>query len=303
MDFGKLQDISGVDFSLAEDADRNKQVLQSGTSSEKPKIYIGSARWGERNLLDKLYPAATPSRDFLYHYSRQFNTVELNTTHYRIPSTDMVEQWREKASPDFRFCPKIPQVISHRKDFGRSINATPDFLEALYAFGDQLGMPFMQLPPTFSPHRDGKALFSYLQEWPQDLPLAVEFRHPDWFSDPRISRRAFDLLQEYGLSTVITDTAGRRDVVHMQVTSPRQAVRFVGNSLHPTDYSRLDSWVERIGRWLDYGLEELYFFVHQPEEYLCVDLAVYLIHQMNQRLELNLQPPKPVSKGIQKSLF
>jgi len=303
MDFGKLQDISGVNFSLAEDTDRNKQILQYGASPEKLKVYIGSARWGERNLLGKLYPAATPSSDFLYYYSRQFNTVELNTTHYRIPTTDMVEQWREKASPDFRFCPKIPQVISHRKDFGRSINATPDFLEALYAFGEQLGISFMQLPPTFSPHREGKALFSYLQDWPQDLPLAIEFRHPDWFSDPRISRRAFDLLQEYGLSTVITDTAGRRDAVHMQVTNPRQAVRFVGNSLHPTDFSRLDRWVERIGRWLDYGLKELYFFVHQPEEYLCVELAVYLIHQMNQRLDLNLQPPKPVNKGIQKSLF
>ena len=303
MDFGKLPDISQVDFALPRDSVRNKSVLQSAGGATSPKIYIGSARWAERSLLGKIYPPGTPQKDYLDHYARQFNTVEMNTTHYRIPTEEMVTQWKEKVPKHFRFCPKIPQSISHSRDFGEGMNATELFQAALYSFGEHLGMPFMQLPPTFTPHRDGKRLFNYLKNWPSNLPLAIEFRHPDWFSDARISSRAFDLLLEYGLSTVITDTAGRRDVVHMQVTSPRQAVRFVGNSLHPTDYSRLDDWIERIGRWLKYGLEELYFFVHQPEEHLCVDLSIYLIKQMNERLGLHLQHPEPIQKAVQKSLF
>lgn len=303
MDFGKLQDISDVNFELPADAPRNAAILRSASSSASPSILVGSARWAEKNLLGKIYPPATPPKDYLYHYARQFNTVEMNTTHYRIPAREMVEQWKEKVPDHFKFCPKLPQSISHSPDFGESIQATRLFQDALYAFGRYLGIPFMQLPPTFSPHRDGKKLFNYLENWPQHLPLAIELRHPGWFSDNRITKRAFDLLQEYGLSTVITDTAGRRDVVHMQVTSPRQVVRFVGNALHPTDYSRLDAWIERIGRWLDDGLQELYFFVHQPEEHWCVDLSIYLICQLNERLNLQLQPPQMVQQAFQKRLF
>lgn len=303
MDFGKLQDISEVDFTLPPDVVRNVSVLKAGVKQEKTRIFVGSARWAEKSLTGKIYPPGTPQKDYLYYYARQFNTVEMNTTHYRIPTREMVVQWKEKVPDSFRFCPKLPQSISHSPDFGENIQATSLFLESLYAFGEHLGIPFMQLPPTFQPHRDGRRLFRYLENWPKDLPLALEFRHPEWFSDEKITNRAFDLLQKFGLSTVITDTAGRRDVVHMQITSPKQAVRFVGNSLHPTDYQRLDVWIERIGQWLDAGLQELYFFVHQPEEHLCVDLAIYLIRQMNNRLGLDLQPPRPVRQAIQKSLF
>ncbi len=303
MDFGKLQDISNVNFELPADAPRNPSVLRAASSSGQPSILVGSARWAEKSLPGKIYPPGTPQKDYLHHYARQFNTVEMNTTHYRIPTREMVEQWKEKVPEHFRFCPKLPQSISHSPDFGESIGATQLFQDALYTFGKHLGTPFMQLPPTFAPHQNGKKLFAYLKNWPQDLPLAVELRHPGWFSDVRITRRAFDLLQEYGLSTVITDTAGRRDVVHMQVTSPRQAVRFVGNALHPTDYSRLDAWIERIGRWLDDGLQELYFFVHQPQEHLCVDLSIYLIRRMNERFNVQLQPPQTVQQAVQKRLF
>ena len=303
MDFGKLKDISRVDFSLPPDAVRNSTVLQAGKRDGDTRIYIGSARWAEKSLLGKIYPPGTSQKDYLYHYARQFNTVEMNTTHYRIPTSDMLRQWKEKVPDSFRFCPKVPQTISHSPDFGESIQATQLFQESLYAFGDHLGLSFMQLPPTFQPHRDGSKLFSYLENWPYDLSLAIEFRHPAWFSEPKITNRAFDLLQKLGLSTVITDTAGRRDVVHMQATAPKQAVRFVGNSLHPTDFTRIDAWVERIGQWLEDGLQELYFFVHQPEEHLCIDLAIYLIRQINDQLGLQLQPPRPVNQAIQKRLF
>ncbi|MEK6476848.1 DUF72 domain-containing protein [Catalinimonas sp. 4WD22] len=303
MEFGKLSDISQVDFNLPKDADRNQRVLTKSDTHSQPKIYIGMARWGDRNLVGKLYPKGTPSKDYLYHYSRQFNTIEMNTTHYRIPTLDMVEQWKEKTPADFKFCPKVPQVISHSSDFGKSIRATDQFLEALHAFGDQLGLAFMQLPPTFEPRNNGKALFDYLSHWPHDVPLSIELRHPGWFEDDRIRERAFDLLEENYLSTVITDTAGRRDVIHMQLTNPKLMVRFVGNSLHPTDYERIDQWVSRIENWIELGLQELYFIVHQPEDALCIDLAIYLVDHLNKQLKLNLKPPKLMQAGIQKTLF
>ncbi|MFP4092279.1 MAG: DUF72 domain-containing protein [Cyclobacteriaceae bacterium] len=303
MDFGKLADIRRVDFSLPPDAKRNLSVLSAVPQKGAPSLYIGTTRWSDPSLKGIIYPSAAPASEFLYHYARQFNTVEMNTTHYRIPSHGMVAQWREKTPPSFRFCPKVPQSISHSPDFGAHQEATPSFLESLEAFGSQMGLSFMQLPPTFSPRRDGKKLFAYLAKWPRQLPLAVEFRHPGWFSEPAITERAHDLLQDYGLCSVITDTAGRRDVIHMQLTAKRVAIRFVGNALHPSDYQRIDAWIERIGRWLELGLEELYFFVHQPEEHLCVDLAIYMISQINKRLGQQLQLPKIVPEAKQQRLF
>ncbi len=303
MEFGKLQDISEMNFDLPVEADRNQRVLGKQKDSPKSRIYIGLARWGDSKLVGTLYPKGTVSKDYLYQYARQFNTIEMNTTHYRIPTPEMVEQWKGKTPEGFMFCPKIPQTISHSPDFGESLQATSLFLKALYTFDDKLGLPFMQLPPTFEPRSNGKALFDYLSAWPQDIPLAVEFRHPHWFEDKKIRERAFDLLEEYQLSSVITDTAGRRDVVHMELTNSRLIVRFVGNALHPSDYQRIDTWVERVGRWLDQGLQELYFIVHQPEDTWAAELSVYLVDRMNSKLKLSLEAPSLAQYGTQKSLF
>lgn len=302
MKFGKLADISRVNFTLPPDHPATQQVLENQTTSATLRVFVGSARWGERDLIGKIYPPKTPAKEYLTHYSQHFSTIELNSTHYQLPSVDQVIQWKEKAEDSFTFCPKLPQSISHQADFGQGIYATEQLTPALRAFSNQLGISFMQLPPTFHPQQ-GKSLFNYLEHWPQDIPLAIEFRHPDWFSEPRIQDRAFQLLEELKVSTVITDTAGRRDVVHMRLTNPSVMIRFVGNRLHHTDYLRIDTWVERIKKWITQGIQEVYFIVHQPEEALCVDLSIYLVRRLNQECGLGLSAPQPLAIGQQQELF
>lgn len=302
MKFGKLADISRVNFTLPPDHPATQQVLSNQTIASSPRVFVGSARWGERDLIGKIYPPKTPAKDYLAHYSQHFSTIELNSTHYQLPSVAQVTQWKDKAEDSFTFCPKLPQSISHQADFGQGIYATEQLTPALRAFNNQLGIPFMQLPPSFHPQQ-GKLLFDYLEHWPQDIPLAVEFRHPDWFNQPRIRDRAFELLEELNVSTVITDTAGRRDVVHMRLTTPSVMIRFVGNRLHHTDYLRIDTWVARVKEWLKQGVQEVYFIVHQPEEALCVDLSIYLVRRLNQECSLGLSAPQPLSIGQQQELF
>jgi len=126
---------------------------------------------------------------------------------------------------------------------------------------------------------------------PKTNQLFIELRHLDWFSDSKILQELINelVLQKVGL--IITDTAGRRDVAHMNLTIPKAFIRFVGNSLHPTDYKRCDEWVERIKFWLSKGLEELYFFMHMHDEAKSPELAVYLIEQLNKKCNLNLHNP------------
>jgi uncharacterized protein YecE (DUF72 family) len=104
------------------------------------------------------------------------------------------------------------------------------------------------------------------------------------------------------LGVVITDTAGRRDCCHMHVTIPKTFIRFVGNSLHPTDYTRIDAWIKRMKYWLDNGLQELYFFMHMHDEAFSPELTVYLVERLNKKCGLNLQIPQFV-EGQQAGLF
>ena len=99
------------------------------------------------------------------------------------------------------------------------------------------------------------------------------------------------MLQRNNVGSIITDAAGRRDCVHMRLTTPQAFIRFVGNGLHPTDYTRIDAWVERIATWLHAGIEKIYFFMHQHEELHSPELCRYLIRQLNDRCKANIKEP------------
>jgi uncharacterized protein YecE (DUF72 family) len=81
----------------------------------------------------------------------------------------------------------------------------------------------------------------------------------------------------------------------MQLPVPKTFIRFVGNHLHHTDYSRLDAWVDRVKTWLENGLQELYFFMHHTEEKESPELCDYFIEQLNMKCKTNLPRPQFVT--------
>ena len=85
--------------------------------------------------------------------------------------------------------------------------------------------------------------------------------------------------------------AGRRDCVHMHLSKPECFIRFVGNGLHPTDYTRCDEWIDRIAKWADMGLQSVWFFMHQHDERYSPELADYVVEKLNERLGLSLLRP------------
>jgi uncharacterized protein YecE (DUF72 family) len=187
--------------------------------------------------------------------------------------------------------PKVPQTISHYSSFVNIEDKTNSFLEGIAAFGDHLGPIFLQVSDRFSPSRKTN-LIKYLESLPTDLQFFVEVRNPEWFANKKESEELISTLAKLNVGYVITDAAGRRDCVHMYLTLPKAFVRFVGNSLHPSDYKRIDEWVNRIRYWLDNGLKELYFFMHMHDEAYSPELSVYLIDTLNTVCNLSLQKPK-----------
>ena len=303
MEFGKVltSDLARIEFKLPPEDSRTLEVLK-GAAKTTARIGIGAPVWGVKGWEGKVYPLATESKDYLFHYARQFNSIELNTTHYRIPDVETIRRWRTSTPEGFRFCPKFPQSISHQSPLSSHAALTQQFTSNVMQLEDRLGLSFLQLSPHFSPN-DLRDLELFLKQLPSQFPLAVEVRHPAFFRSHQLNDDLYGLLKTFGASVVITDVAGRRDVLHTSLTTSKVLVRLIGNDLHPTDDQRVTDWVARIQGWLSAGLSEIEFFIHQPGDLLAPDLITRFIDQLNQACGLNLPNWKPMNKGEQLGFF
>jgi uncharacterized protein YecE (DUF72 family) len=298
MEFGRVpeNELNSIDFSLPPEPAANKLVLKESTG--KPLVYLGCAKWGRKEWIGKIYPKGTKDAQFLDHYVQHYNSIELNATHYKVYSPAEIAKWAAKAKGrDFKFCPKVTNSISHFSGFNNADYLTTAFLEGILAFGENLGPIFLQVSEKYSPNQREK-LYAYLRSLPTDLQFFLEVRHPDWFANTAIRKELFDTLRSLNIGAVITDTAGRRDCAHMELTIPKVFIRYVGNSLHPTDYTRTDAWVERMRYWLNNGLQELYFFMHMHDEAFSPELTVYLVDKLNAACNLHLKKPVFIQRGL-----
>jgi hypothetical protein len=87
----------------------------------------------------------------------------------------------------------------------------------------------------------------------------------------------------------------------MELTVPKCFIRFVGNNLHETDYTRIDEWIERLVSWLNNGLSEIYFFMHHTEERNSPELCDYAIEQINKRWGTDIKRPQFINMGKRKN--
>lgn len=304
MKFGRVNDLTSIDFSLPIPPQATEDFLNSLPNNHQlPQVYFGCTGWAMKEWVGKFYPSKAKSKEFLKHYARQFTTIELNTTHYRIPTADLVQTWYQMTDDNFKFSPKIPQTISHAPDLAYKKKEIDCFCESIVGLREKLGTSFMQLPPNFGPGRIHQ-LEQLLQYFPlKDVPLAIEVRQEAWFEEEKNFQALLDLLQEHQVGTVITDVAGRRDVLHLGLTTPQLLLRFVGNGLHKTDYQRVDEWVFLILEWLERGLQEVYFFSHQPDNILSPDMCIYFLEQLEAQSTLKFSKKTKLLSDGQMSLF
>ncbi len=294
MNFGSVDDISEINFQLPPDHWQTEKVL-SHSRSKKTGVYVGCAKWGRPDWRGILFPVETKEKDFLHQYVKQFNSIELNATHHRIPSAETVKKWASIAEPGFLFCPKFAKAISVYKELEGAGELTKLFASRLRLLKKHLGPCFLQLMPTFIPAKAGvlKNYIKLLIDFP--APVFIEFRNEQWFDGSEESEAIFSMMEELKIGTVVSDTAGERKLVHQRLTTPSAFIRFVGHSLHPTDFKRIDEWAERIKTWIDKGLKSCYFFLHNNSdkaEIFTPDLAVYTVKKFNSVLKIKLQVPK-----------
>ena len=200
MKFGKVREtqISSIDFSLPAEPAFNAYMLP-GTPVQSLKVYVGCAKWGVPEWIGKIYPTKVKEKDFLAHYVKHYNTIELNATHYKVYDVATIQKWADKAdNKDFIFCPKMYKGITHEGNLLDKKELTNEFLKNISAFKNHLGPIFIQLNETFSPGRKNE-LFTFLGSLPKSLQFFLEVRHPDWFSNATIKNELFVVLKNLNI--------------------------------------------------------------------------------------------------------
>jgi uncharacterized protein YecE (DUF72 family) len=287
MKFGKVQSVTGIDLSLPPDHPDTQRVLQARKRSVPLRVHVGCAKWNRKDL-SNFYPRGV--KDELVYYASQFNAIELNATFYRFFPPEQFATWARKVPEGFIFSPKVTQDISHWKRLSDSDALVAGYTEAVRHLGDRLGPVFLQLNETFKP-KEFDRVREFLANWPDDIPLAIEFRHTDWYNEGHVAEELYRLLEKHHVMNIITDTAGRRDLLHMRLTTPSAFVRYVGANDPTSDRTRLDDWVERLKSWSEQGLQEVFFYVHQNHELESPLLAAEFIKKLNQALGIRLKVP------------
>ena len=125
-------------------------------------IRIGTSGFSYDDWLGPVYPAGLPARDQLAFYAREFSTVELNVTYYRVPDARTVEGWARKTPDDFLFAVKAYQGLTHERtepDFAGFVSALQPLLEA-----GKLGCVLAQFPYSFHPIPENREYLWRLRE-------------------------------------------------------------------------------------------------------------------------------------------
>lgn len=125
MEFGKTHHIEEIDFTLPPDDPLTDELFArlKNDKNEPVGLYVGATRWGNKNWVGKVYPKGTKDKDFLAHYVRQFNCIELNTLFYSLQPKEAIGRWASLTDGHFRFCPKFSNSITHLRQLK---NGGPD---------------------------------------------------------------------------------------------------------------------------------------------------------------------------------
>ncbi len=223
-------------------------------------IRIGTSGWVYKHWRDVFYPSDLPARAWFTFYAREFDTVEINNSFYRLPSPEMFDAWRKQAPPGFLYAVKASRYITHMKKLKDPKEPLREFLTRAKRLENTLGPILYQLPPHWRVNLE--RFEQFLAQLPSDYRHVIEFRDATWLIEP-----VFQLMERYHVAHCLHDM--RPLDIPLRITAPPVYVRFHGDIHHSGDYSHsaLSTWAERIARWNDERLDVFAYFNNDPRGY------------------------------------
>jgi uncharacterized protein YecE (DUF72 family) len=217
---------------------------------------VGCSGWSYADWRGVVYPADAPARTWLGLYAERFDTVEINSTFYRLPAAATVDGWAAHAPAGFCFAVKVGQFGSHRMKLRDAASWLPRHLERVERLGPHLGPNLVQLPPRWK--RDPTRLDELLEVAPRHLRWAVEVRDPTWLHD-----EVFEVLARHGAALCVHDLLADHP---WERTAPWTYVRFHGPHARTDPYHgryggrRLGPVAERLAAWRSEGTDVYAYF-------------------------------------------
>ncbi len=166
---------------------------------------MGTSSWSSQDWVGSFYPPGTPPAGFLPEYAKHHDTVEVDSTFYRVPSPSMVKNWVKRTPPGFTFAVKVPQTITHEKVLVNCDDELKGFLGMIDLLGDKLGPVLFQFPyfnRQAFPHVDEflARLGPFLAKLPSGFKFVVEVRNKGWLSE-----RLLEILRERKMALALLD--------------------------------------------------------------------------------------------------
>ncbi len=211
-------------------------------------VRIGLSGWNYAHWRNGVfYPPRLPASRWLRFYAERFDTVEVNSTFYRLPRRDAVARWVEESPDGFLFSLKASRYLTHVKrlrDLDPGLGLFLERIEPLLA-SPKLGPLLWQLPPTF--RRDHDRLAGALALLPSELRHCIEFRDPSWFVE-----ETYALLREHRVALAIGERPQVNSFQAHELTTDWTYVRFHGGTRGRRgnySISELREWAVRLRGW------------------------------------------------------
>jgi uncharacterized protein YecE (DUF72 family) len=230
-------------------------------------LRVGCSGWSYSDWRGVVYPADAPARMWLGLYAERFDTVEINSTFYRLPAAATVDGWAAQAPAGFCFAVKVGQFGSHRMKLRDAGSWLPRHLERVERLGSHLGPNLVQLPPRW--RRNATRLDEMLEEAPRHLRWAVELRDPSWLHD-----EVFEVLARHEVALCVHDLLADHP---WERTAPWTYVRFHGPHALANPYHgryggrRLRPVAQRLATWRSEGTDVYAYFNNDYEGHAVVD--------------------------------
>ncbi|SCL28432.1 Uncharacterized conserved protein YecE, DUF72 family [Micromonospora rhizosphaerae] len=233
-------------------------------------ILVGTSGWQYRDWRGRFYPAKLPQRLWLEYFAGRFATVEVNNAFYRLPERDTFVAWRARTPADFCVAVKMSRYLTHIKRLRDPAEPVARFLGRATGLGDRLGPVLVQLPPNL--RADPDALDATLRLFPTDVRVAVEPRHPSWWTDATrrvLERRRAALVWADRLSRPVTPLWRTTDFGYLRLHE--------GRARPWPRYGRgaLASWVRRLGQTFDDAEPTYVYFNNDPGGGAIVDAVAF----------------------------
>ncbi|MEW5925005.1 MAG: DUF72 domain-containing protein [Candidatus Zixiibacteriota bacterium] len=217
----------------------------------KNGIYIGTSGYSYKDWLGNFYPQFCPSADFLRFYATIFNTVEIDSTYYRIPRKDSITKWYKTTPDNFIFSAKFPASVTHEGDIKTRVDNAEAFIDVMRRLENKLGPLLLQFPYGFKPDESFEIMEKLVSIMPKDLKIAVEVRNKKWLKSD-----FYDLLRSRNITLALVDHPWMPRMT--EYTGGFAYIRLLG------DRDKIDSDFSYIR---DDREEDLKWWSHLSEEY------------------------------------